>query len=792
MKFSEQWLREWVNPSVDTDALVHQLTMAGLEVDSAEAVASSFEHVVVGEVKSVESHPNADRLCVCSVDIGEKEPVQIVCGAKNVKQGMKVPTAKIGATFATGLKIKKSKLRDVESHGMLCSAEELGLAEESDGIYPLPADAPVGESVRDILNLDDIAIDVDLTPNRGDCLSVWGIAREVGAINQMKLNLIDFPVVPAASDNAVTVDIKSDDACPNYVGRVIKGVDMKADAPVWMIERLRRSGIRSISPVVDVTNYVMLELGQPMHAFDLSAVHDGVVVRMAKAGEKIVLLDENEVTLQENTLVIADKQNPIAIAGVMGGLDSAVSNDTRDIFLESAFFTPNTIAGKARSYGMSTDSSHRFERGVSPDLQEFAIERATNLLLSIVGGTPGPVTVVSSSAYMPKPVTIHLRTARVNQILGEGLTTGQIETYLRFLGMDCIKAGEGLDVTVPVSRFDITLEVDLIEEVVRLYGYDNIPTTEPVARLRMATDVEESIKPMRFAHALCDAGYHEVVTYSFVDDAQQKRIDRHHDGIPLVNPISSEMSVMRTTLLPGLIDAIRYNQNRQQNRLRLFETGLRFIQADDALLQQNMIAGVVVGAVKPVQWDIKSSSPDFFDVKGDLENLFALTHDPESFSFTETQHPALHPGQGADIMRGAHMVGFVGMLNPALYASLDVQGPIAVFELQMDVLKQAKVPSFTKISKFPEIKRDLAFIVKENISLEQIVTAVRDAAGALLIDVALFDLYAGKGIPEGQKSLAITLTLQTLERTLTDAEVNDVVNHVTETLRQHFAATLRD
>lgn len=790
MKFSEAWLREWVNPSIDSAELRHQLTMAGLEVDDVEPVAAVFNNVVVAQIKDIQPHPDADKLTVCTVDVGESAPLQIVCGAKNVSIGLKVPAALVGAVFESGLKIKKSKLRGVESFGMMCSAVELGIAEESDGLFVLPEDATVGLDVREYLGLDDRSFDVDLTPNRGDCLSVAGIAREVAAINQCQLTTVDIQPINPLIDDQVNVDVVSQGACPSYVGRVIKNINMQAESPIWLKEQLRRSGLRNISPVVDVTNYVMLELGQPMHAFDLNAVKDGVVVRMSKDGETITLLDEKEVSLKADTLVIADQSNPIAIAGIMGGFDSAVTGKTNDIFLESAHFTPDAVAGHARQYGLSTDSSHRFERGVDPTLQAKAVERATALLLDIVGGDVGPV--VSAGQANENAVVIALRTERVNQLLGLNMSIQEIEGHLLHLGLLCENTDNGFNVTVPSYRFDLRIEADLIEEVARLHGYDNIPTTQPMAKIAMSSDQEGVVKLSRFQTALCDAGYHEAITYSFVDDAIQQLIDPRVKGVALLNPISSEMSVMRTGLLSGLLMAVKYNQHRQQDRVRLFETGLRFLQDKDGLSQDKMIAGVITGSSLPTQWGAKTRPVDFFDIKADVEQLILLTHDKDAFTYVETGHPALHPGQGADIIRDGNVVGCVGLLHPKLYKALGIQGPCAVFELALSALEKANVTSFSPISKFPEINRDLAFIVKEDVALATLTSAIKKAAGPLLINTNLFDRYDGEGIAENHKSLALTLTLQEVSRTLTDEEVNDVVSRVTTALSDEFSAQLRD
>jgi len=618
MKFSEQWLREWVNPSVSTEKLADQLTMAGLEVDAIEPVAADFENVVVGEVKKITKHPDADKLRVCSVDVGQKDELTIVCGAANVGEGMKVPAALIGAKLPGGLKIKKSKLRGVESSGMLCSAKEIGLAESAEGLLPLDTDAPVGQSIREYLLLDDVSIELGLTPNRGDCLSIAGIAREVGVLNNQNVQGPEIKPVKASSKETLAVTLIADEACPQYCGRVIKNINPNTTTPMWMQEKLRRCGLRSLSPTVDVTNYVLLELGQPMHAFDLNKIKGGINVRHAKKGESLLLLDGQTVELTEDSLVIADEKKPLALAGIMGGEESAVHDDTIDIFLESAFFNPLSIAGKARGYGLHTDSSHRFERGVSPELQEIAIERATSLLLDIVGGEPGPVIKQMSKSRMSSRPVINLRASRIKRVLGARVSSNEVENILSRLGMQLKSAEDSWQVTPPAFRFDMQCEVDLIEEIARIYGYNNLPLDKPSAPLTIGALPESILSLRRIRQALVDQGYQEAITYSFVDEKLQSALEPDIQGISLANPISSEMGIMRTSLWPGLVQAMQFNLHRQQNRLFLFECGLKFTQQGTDLNQEMVVAGLLSGERLLPTWDSKPAKIDFFDAKGHI------------------------------------------------------------------------------------------------------------------------------------------------------------------------------
>ncbi|RJG17296.1 phenylalanine--tRNA ligase subunit beta [Alcanivorax profundi] len=792
MLVNEAWLREWVNPAVDTDTLVKQLTMAGLEVDGVEPAAPVFSGVVVGQVESCEPHPDADKLRVCQVSNGS-QTAQVVCGASNVRPGLKIPFAQVGAKLPGDFKIKKAKLRGVESNGMLCGASELGLEDLIDGLMELPDDAPVGTDFREYLQLDDAVIEVDLTPNRADCLSVRGIARELGVMNQCPLTEVAISQVTPAIDDTLTITLADSDACPRYLGRVIKGVNVKADTPLWMVERLRRAGLRTIDPIVDVTNYVLLELGQPLHAFDLARLSGGITVRKAKADETLVTLDEQTLTLRDDTLVIADDTAALAVAGVMGGKPSAVTEQTQDIFLECAFFAPLAIAGKARSYGLHTDSSHRFERGVDPQLQQDAIERATALILEIAGGQPGPVCEAVEDAKLPRQAEIALRAERIEGLLGMALPAEQVEDILGRLGMAITPAasGDAWTVLAPSWRFDMAIEPDLIEELARIYGYEKLPSRVPAGSPSGDTVGENVVAVRRLADTLIDRGYLEAITYTFVEPGLLKQVEPRVEPLPLLNPISADLGVMRTTLLAGLFSTARHNLNRQADRLRLFETGLRFMpQAQGELEQTPMIAGLVYGSAQPQNWEGKRAA-DFFDLKGDVEALLSLS-DASAFSFTAGEHPALHPGQTAALSRGGEVVGYLGRIHPRLAADLDLPANLYAFELALAPLQQGILPHFAGVSDQPRMRRDLAFVVDAGVPAGDLVAAVRDTCDERLTDVRIFDIYQGDSIGENRKSLALGLTFQDRSRTLKDQEVNDLVEAVVSQVKQQFNATLRD
>ena len=793
MKFSEKWLREWVDPAVSTNELVEQLTMAGLEVDSVEPAGAGLESLLIGEVISVEKHPDADKLKVCQVHTGQEQPLQVVCGAPNVSVGGKYPLAPVGGCMPGGMKIKKSKLRGVESHGMLCSAQELGLSDEHDGLMELPMDAEAGQALQDFLGLDDNIIELDLTPNRGDCLGIEGIAREVGTLMRSAVTTVAISPVAATIDDRFEIDIQAPEGCPQYLGRVIRGVDASAATPLWMQERLRRSGLRSLGPVVDVTNYVLLELGQPMHAFDLAKLSGGVRVRYANKGEELTLLDERKVTLDTDTVVIADHDKPLAIAGVMGGMDSGVQDTTTDLFLECAFFPPEMIAGRARAYGMHTDSAHRFERGVDPALQQRAIERATELLISITGGEAGPVSTVTSEQHLPASNPVVLRKARIQRVLGMSPDDSEVADILKRLGMEATGQQDGWLVQPPGFRFDIRIEADLIEEVGRIYGYNRLPSVSLLGEMKVQAVKETDIPLIDFCNVLVARGYQEVVTYSFVDEEMQAQVNPGMTPVRLANPISSEMAEMRTSLWTGLLKTVKHNVHRQKSRLRFFEHGLRFYaQNDGTILQDVMLAGAITGSRLPESWDGKEQPVDFFDLKNDLETLLQLGGDTERFTFISREHPALHPGQSAVIECAGKAIGWLGRIHPVLAKSCDLPADTCLFEVEYESVNTSQLAEFQSISRYPSIRRDLAFVVAADLPASDLKAAVKEAAGDLLQEMPIFDVYQGKGIETGRKSIAFGLILQDNSRTLMEQDIEAVVEKVTGQLGEEFGATLRE
>jgi phenylalanyl-tRNA synthetase beta chain len=792
MRFSEAWLREIVNPSITTTELVEQLTMAGLEVDAVEPAAAVFSGVVVAEIIATEQHPDADRLKICKVAVGETEPLQIVCGADNARVGLKVPAALIGAVLSGNFKIKKSKLRGQLSFGMLCSTKELGLAEAADGLMELAAEAPVGENIRDYLSLNDNIIEVDLTPNRADCLSIEGIAREVAVLNQLDLKPTAIDIKPLVHQDQLAVKVKADIACPRYLGRLIKNVNASAETPLWMQERLRRSGLRSLGPLVDVTNYVLLELGQPLHAFDAGKLTGDIEVRYAKDGESLPLLNDQEIKLDARTVVIADAQRALAFAGVMGGSETAVSTSTTSVFLECAFFTPETIMGEARRYGLHTDSSHRFERGVDPFLQHRAIERATQLIVDIAGGDVGPITEALNTDAIPDRQPVVLRAQRIKRILGVDMAADEVEAILLRLGLDVEKQQENWLVTPPGFRFDIAIEADLIEELGRIYGYNNLPQTSLNMRSELGEAHEGTLEIDRIKDLLVDRGYQEAITYSFVSQEMQEMIVPDDQFTKLKNPISSDMAVMRTTLWCGLLQAALHNTNRQQPRVKLFENGLRFTHCDGELKQQTMLAGLALGNRFPDQWGESACKLDFFDVKSDIEALFSLAA-CLPVQFVVEKHTALHPGQSAKILTAeGQTVGWLGMLHPSLEKQLGFDSQVFVFELQQELLQKRRVPSFQVLSKFPSVRRDLALLVTEKTTASEIINCIDNCQETRIKDVQIFDIYRGKGVEAGLKSIALGLILQDSIQTLTDHEIDAIVSRVLEVLNQQINARLRD
>ncbi len=791
MKISETWLREWVSPNIDTNTLVEQLTMAGIEVDALEPVAGMFSGVVVGEIISIEQHPDADKLRVCQVAGGTEPLTQVVCGAANARVGIKIPFATVGAKLPGDFKIKKAKLRGVESFGMLCGQTELEAGDDDSGLWELNVEATVGVDLREYLNLNDSVIEVDITPNRSDCLSVKGIARDVGVINRLAVTEPAIAATKATIDDSKAVTLTASEACSHYVGRVIRNINTQAPSPLWLQEKLRRSGVRSIDAVVDVTNYVLLELGQPMHAFDLACLEGDIDVRFATSGEKITLLSDEEIELTEQTLVIADAKGPQAMAGIMGGKGSAVSAATRDIFLESAFFHPVQIAGRARSYGLHTDSSHRFERGVDSQLQAPAIERATALLLSIVGGEAGPVVEVTSEHH-PADRTVSLRRKSIATGLGISFEDTEVVDILGRLGLNLLETtAEGWGFSIPSWRFDIAIEADLLEELARIYGYNNLPTSVPTSKMAIRSCTETTIELATLRNNLVAKGYQEVVTYSFVDPELNQKLDPGSTPIALKNPISADMGVMRTTLLAGLISSLRYNLNRQQERVMLFESGQCFIPHEAGVSQEAALAGLIFGNRTEESWANTETPVDFYDIKGDVESLLKLTGLAGEFTFVASSHPALHPGQCAELQFAGKKCGFVGALHPEVARSLDVPNGVFIFQIELNALLGAKVPAFTPLSKFPVVRRDLALLVESDLPVQSLINGAKQHAGEHLKDLKVFDLYVGKGIDPHRKSIALGLTFQHPSRTLTDEETNNAIDAVVEHLKAAFGATLR-
>lgn len=791
MIISDKWLREWITVSLKPAEIAQRLTLAGLEVASVTPVSDALEGVVVGEIKRVERHPHADQLTICDVNVGKGTMVAIVCGAANARAGLRVPVAQVGTRLPKDVEIREATVRGVVSQGMLCSAAELGLAESSEGLLELEPDAKPGQSFYRYWGLDDVRYEIDLTPNRGDCLSVAGIARELAALTGARVQAPKIPAAKASKGGAkFPVKIEAAQDCPRYVGQAITGINAQARSPRWLTERLRRSGIRSIHPVVDVTNYVMLELGQPMHAFDLKKLAGGIVVRHARAGEKLRLLDGSEVTLPAKGLVIADRERALALAGVMGGQGSGVGADTTDIFLESAYFNPQAIGRQARALGLHTDSSHRFERGVDPMLQERAMARATALLLEIVGGHAGPVQAVASAKFLPKSPAVTLRAARLAMLLGTELPAAQVKTILSRLGMKVTAGKQGLRVVPPSYRFDLEREVDLIEEIARIYGYDKLPSHLPTARMHKADLPETDIPEARLRSALVDRDFQEVIAYSFIDPKRHALLHPGTDAIALANPIASNMAVMRTSLWAGLLEAVAYNRNRQQTRIRLFEIGRRFGRVSGRLEQTMQLAGVITGPAYAEQWGATNRPADFFDLKGDVEALLALTG--SRFDFRRAEHPALHPGQSAEILApdGSH-AGWIGCLHPRAQAALDLDQAAFLFELDLSVITQAQVPKYRELSKFPSIRRDIAVVVDVGIPAQAVLDETAKVAGNLLVNLELFDEYRGEGIDSGRKSLGLALTLQDSSLTLSEETVDAVVARVVTALQSRFSARLR-
>lgn len=791
MKFSENWLRSLADPGCDRTILAERLTMAGLEVEGIEALGDGLDQVLIGEIIAAEKHPNADKLRVCRVAIGTADPLQIVCGAPNARVGLKAPLAPIGASLPNGITIKKVKLRDVESFGMLCSSRELGLGADSDGLLELPADAPTGQPLAAFLGLPDASIEIKLTPNRPDCLGLAGLAAELRAL--FALPVVDDRIEPVTVTSTAqrTVALADPADCPRYLGRVIEGVDATAPTPLWMKERLRRSGLRSINVAVDCSNYVLIELGQPTHAFDLDRVDGGIAVRRARAGETLKLLDEREPALDPEFLVIADARQALAVAGVIGGWDSRVTADTRSLFLESAFFAPAAIQGRARKLGLHTDASHRFERGVDPELPRRAIERLSGLIISIAGGRAGPITEAVVASALPQQRPVMLRRQRLARVLGIDIAGARVAEILQSLGMVVETTDSGWSVTAPSKRFDIAIEEDLIEEVARIYGYDAIPEHAPGGEIALAYPSETQVGHGPFRASLLADGCMEALNFSFVAAETLARWGLDADAVALANPLSVELGVMRTSLLPGLVEALKRNQARQQGRVRLFEIG-RVFAAGDPPRETERLAAVLTGSARAEQWGEPRRSVDFFDVKGMVERLLALTGDPAGFHFSAERLPSwLHPGRSALVWRGEALVGLLGCLDPRLAQALEVDGDTWVFDLDLAAIAARRLPRASELSRFPSLRRDLAVLVERTVPFARLRAVIAAELGDLLRDCLLFDEFVGPSLPSGTRSLAIGLILQDSSRTLTDLEVERALAGVIDALARETGARLR-
>jgi len=794
MKVSEKWLREWVDlEGVTSDEIEHQLIMSGTELDGVDPIASEFTNVVTGQIKTIEQHPDADRLTVCQVDVNADEQIQIVTNAK-VEEGQKVPVAMIGANLpdenGKPFKIKKSKLRGVLSQGMFCGSETLGMGEAGEGLLEIPEDAPLGVNLREVFDLSDVVLDLDSTPNRADLLSVSGVARELGVIMQTTLTTPELVTIEPSIDDTFPVEITCDELCQRYAGRIIRDVNTQVDTPKWMIEKLQRSDIRSLGPVVDVTNYVMLELGQPMHGFDFDKLSGGINVRNAKEGEKLTLLDGKEATLRSDTMVIADADKALALAGIMGGEDSAVGDSTTNIYLESAFFVPNKIMGKARTYGLHTDSSHRFERGVSPDLQVKAIERATQLILDICGGKAGAVTDIIANDELYAPTVIHFNRSSIKRHLGLEIDDSRVEDILTRLGFVIENETDGWKVTAPIFRFDIATQEDLVEEVARIYGYDNIPARlrpmAPIITINEETVVtEDSLRNLLIAR-----GYNEAITYSFVPPELEALLSPDQEQIKLSNPISEELSIMRSSLWSGLIPALDKNVKRQQSRVRFFETGLSFLKIDGELVQRKKMAGAITGPLYEEHWNNSNRDVDFYDIKGDVEALLAEATG-QTFKFVAANNDALHPGQSATIMSENGVVGVFGALHPALEKKLSLDQQVFVFEIDLALVMNKKLPAYSQLSPYPSIRRDLALLVDQKVEYGKIDKSLKKLNIEALKSSFIFDVYEGEHVEASQKSLALGLIFQDFSRTLEEEEINSHVDVIIAALKEETGAVLR-
>lgn len=791
MKFPESWLREHVEVAASRTELAATLTAIGLEVEAIEPIGEGLDGVVIGEIVATERHPEADRLQICQVDAGGDSPLQIVCGAPNARVGLKAPLARVGATLPGGLAIKPARLRGVDSNGMLCSARELGVDADASGLLELPVDAPTGAALAPYLGLPDARLELKLTPNRADCFSLRGIAFDVAAALGSRVKPLDIAPVPAASDAQIAVELDAGGACPRYVGRVIEGVDASVPTPLWMSERLRRSGIRPISLLVDITQYVMLELGQPMHAFDADSLRGPVGVRHAHDGETLVLLDGREVDLDPGMLLITDADRPVALAGIMGGHATRVTEASRRVFLEAAHFAPEAIIGRARALGMHTDASHRFERGVDPQLPALAIERASGLIVALAGGRPGPLSESTLPGATSGAPPIRLRRDRLARLLGVRVGDAEVERILLALGMQVEADAEGWQVTPPSRRFDIAIEEDLIEEVARIHGYDRIPLSAPTGEIRLPALAERRVDAGALRQQLAARDYHEAINFAFLDRRTLETWQLAEGAVVLANPLSSELGVMRTTLTPGLVEALRRNLARQQQRIRLFELGRVFAATDDAPRETLRIAAVASGPVHAEQWSSERRDVDFHDLKGDLESLRALAGRADLALETSVDLPWLHPGRAARVLLGERAIGWIGHLHPRLLKALDLDHELVAFEVDVAPLAERAVPRASELSRFPSVRRDLALVVAESTPWSQLEASLRHALGERLQQIIVFDRYVGPGLETGFKSLAIGLILQDVSRTLTDLDADQAVAAALAALSRDGGARLR-
>lgn len=790
MRVSIQWLREWVDIAEQPARIAEQLTTAGLEVDSVEPVAPDLAGIIAARVSEVRPHPNASRLSVCTVDTGGSEH-RVVCGAPNVRSGLVAPFAPVGTILPGGRAIHAASIRGVQSEGMLCSARELHLSDDASGLLELDPETVPGTPLAEQIDLDDTVLDIDLTPNRGDCFSMLGIAREISALHGRPLGGPPETTMDAGTGERFDVELRADAACPRFAGRVVRNIRAGSNSPAWLRERLRRAGLRPIHAVVDVTNYVMLELGQPLHAYDLPALDGRIVVRYATKAEQLELLDGKQVTLDEDVLIIADASGPIGLAGIMGGASTSVTERTQDVFFEAAFFAPDSLLGRARRFGLHTDASMRFERGVDFALQERAIERATQLLLEIAGGDAGPVTVTERRSALPERKPIVLRHARLERVLGMKLAGAEVERALGSLGMRLEAADGTWTVQAPSFRFDVSIEEDLIEEIARIVGYDKIPATPGAVTAHLGRASEHRIDSDKIADTLASRGYAEVITYSFVDGRAEQEFNPGAEAVELVNPISADMDVMRRSLWPGLLQTARENTSRQWHRLRLFEIGHQFEIQNGAITESTVLAGFASGPTWPEQWGEADRDVDFFDIKGDVEALLRLTGRDAALGFAPAEHPALMPGQTARIKIADETVGWLGAVHPKLQRSYDIRKAGFLFALQLDTAFAAFVPKFAEYSKFPVVRRDLAIVVDESVTVGQLLEHVRKAAGPLLRTATPFDIYRGERVDSSRKSVGLGLILQDTSRTLTDEDADRAVQSVTEHLERELAATIR-